>query len=290
MSFLATPEAAQAWAELGGFSSANKKVDPSVYPDPILQQTAGAIAEAEVFRFDLSDLQPAAFGATVGQGMWKLFQDFLKTRVTSTGSRSKLEGAAKKAYGEVIGRTAGPIAAEPPAGSASPAKERGRWRGYALAAVFLAPALVFLGVWVVYPTIYTISRSFYGRSGSTTSSGSTTTTGSSRATSSSPRSRTTSSGSRSCRRSSPAIGLIFAVLMERIRWSVAFKTVVFMPMAISAFAAGITWRIMYEQDPDRGAVNAGIDAVHEAVAPAGVLADAAPRPTRSRGRRRPGSS
>ncbi len=55
----------------------------------------------------------------------------------------------------------------------------------------------------------------------------------------------------------------------------AFKTVVFMPMAISAFAAGITWRIMYEQDPDRGAVNAGIAAVRDAVAPAGVLADAA---------------
>ena len=30
-----------------------------------------------------------------------------------------------------------------------------------------------------------------------------------------------------------AIGLIFAVLIERVRWSVAFKTVVFMPMAIS---------------------------------------------------------
>ena len=61
--------------------------------------------------------------------------------------------------------TAGPIAAEPPAGSVSPAKERGRWRSYAVAAVFLLPALVFLGIWVVYPTIYTISRSFYGRSG-----------------------------------------------------------------------------------------------------------------------------
>ena len=53
-----------------------------------------------------------------------------------------------------------------------------------------------------------------------------------------------------------AIGLIFAVLTERVRWSVAFKTVVFLPMAISAFATGVTWRIMYQQDPNVGAVNA----------------------------------
>ena len=61
-----------------------------------------------------------------------------------------------------------------------------------------------------------------------------------------------------------AIGLVFAVLTERIRWSVAFKTAVFMPMAISLFAAGVIWRIMYEQDPDQGAVNAAIAVVHDA--------------------------
>jgi len=30
------------------------------------------------------------------------------------------------------------------------------------------------------------------------------------------------------------------VLTERIRWSVAFKAAVFLPMAISAFATGVT--------------------------------------------------
>ena len=55
-----------------------------------------------------------------------------------------------------------------------------------------------------------------------------------------------------------AIGLIFAVLTERVRWSVAFKTVVFMPMAISAFAAAVIWRVMDQKDPDIGAVNAMI--------------------------------
>jgi alpha-glucoside transport system permease protein len=73
-----------------------------------------------------------------------------------------------------------------------------------------------------------------------------------------------------------AIGLIFAVLTERIAWSVAFKTAVFMPMAISAFAAGVTWRIMYQQDPEQGAINAAIAGVKDAVNPPGVLSEAAP--------------
>ena len=55
-----------------------------------------------------------------------------------------------------------------------------------------------------------------------------------------------------------AIGLVFAVLTERIRWSVAFKTAVFMPMAISLFAAGVIWRLMYTQDPTQGTINAAV--------------------------------
>src|SRR4051812_31122366 len=73
-----------------------------------------------------------------------------------------------------------------------------------------------------------------------------------------------------------AIGLIFAVLTERVSWAVAFKTVVFLPMAISAFATGITWRIMYVQDPNLGAVNAVGRAVHEWYQPSGTLSDALP--------------
>ena len=73
-----------------------------------------------------------------------------------------------------------------------------------------------------------------------------------------------------------AFGLIFAVLTERVRWAVAFKTIVFLPMAISAFATGVTWRIMYQQDPNVGAINAlgrvGVDAVSSP----GVLSERAP--------------
>src|SRR5581483_11374661 len=65
--FLTTSDAAEAWAAKGGFASLNKDLDTSVYPSDIERTTAGAISEASVFRFDLSDLQPAAFGGTVGQ-------------------------------------------------------------------------------------------------------------------------------------------------------------------------------------------------------------------------------
>src|SRR5581483_11562088 len=76
-----------------------------------------------------------------------------------------------------------------------------------------------------------------------------------------------------------AFGLLFAVLTERVRWAVAFKTVVFLPMAISAFATGVTWRIMYQQDPSVGAVNALGRVVSEAVSAPGVLSSALPSVT-----------
>jgi alpha-glucoside transport system substrate-binding protein len=96
--YLATPEASQIWAEKGGFSSPNKNLDTSVYPDEITKTTASALATTKVFRFDMSDLQPAAFGGTVGQGEFKIFQDFLKNPSNVNGIASALEDSAAKAY------------------------------------------------------------------------------------------------------------------------------------------------------------------------------------------------
>ena len=94
--YLATPEAAQIWAERGGFSSPNKNLDTSVYPDEITRTTASALAEAEVFRFDLSDLQPAAFGS---DAMFSLLQDFLRNPEDVDGTAQALETAAAAAFG-----------------------------------------------------------------------------------------------------------------------------------------------------------------------------------------------
>ena len=168
------------------------------------------------------------------------------------------------------------ITAEPPAQGAPPPTGKTRdWKGYAVALGFLAPTLFFLGLWIVYPAVNTFKRSFYSRSGDEfiwfdnyeqifTSDVLLTAV------------KNNAIWVLVVPALVTAIGLIFAVLTERVSWSVAFKTAVFMPMAISAFAAGVTWRIMYQQDPDQGAINAAIAAVRDAVDPPGVLSDAAP--------------
>ena len=71
---------------------------PSAYPDAITRATATAVGSAKAFVFDLSDLQPASFGGTVGQGEFKLFQDFLKNPSNAKGIAKQLESAAAKAY------------------------------------------------------------------------------------------------------------------------------------------------------------------------------------------------
>src|SRR5437763_9466110 len=161
-------------------------------------------------------------------------------------------------------------AAETPS-AGTPAE--GRWRQRAVTAAFLVPAAVFLTVWLVYPTIRTIIRSFFDANGSkfigfdnyktlfTTDTLKTAIKNNALWLAVVPAFVT-------------AIGLIFAVLTERVRWSVAFKTVVFMPMAISLFAAGVIWRIMDNQDPHLGALNAAQKVVHDTFSESGVLQQA----------------
>jgi alpha-glucoside transport system permease protein len=170
----------------------------------------------------------------------------------------------------------GGIAVEPQV-IAAPPPDTGPGLGrYFTGLMFLLPAFVLLIVWIVYPTIYTIVRSFYGQSGFGDFVGF----------DNYKTMFTTSTLTTAIKNNLiwiavvpafvTAIGLIFAVLTERVGWAVAFKTVVFLPMAISAFATGVTWRIMYQQDPDVGAVNALGRAVHDAFVPPGVLSSALP--------------
>jgi ABC-type glycerol-3-phosphate transport system substrate-binding protein len=98
VSYLATGAAQTIWAKRGGYTAPAKTVPASAYPDAITRATSTAVGKAKVFRFDLSDLQPASFGGTVGQGEFKLFQDFLKSPSNAKGIAQKLESAAAKAY------------------------------------------------------------------------------------------------------------------------------------------------------------------------------------------------
>lgn len=151
-----------------------------------------------------------------------------------------------------------------------------RRRQLLIAAGFLAPALVILGALVVYPIIYTLVRSTYSANGKEfvgfdnyvamfTSD-------------------TTFTAIRNniiwvvvapilC----TTLGLIFAVLMDRISWATAFKLIIFMPMAISMLAAGVIFRGMFQEDPDIGVVNAAVVAVQDVFTDAANFPGAGPR-------------
>lgn len=149
----------------------------------------------------------------------------------------------------------------------------GPWGQRAMTALFLGPAAVMLVVWLVYPTLKTFVRSFYGRDGSDWVG-----LENYRALFTTDTLQTAIQNNAIWVGVVPAlvtsIGLIFAVLTERVRWGVAFKIAVFMPMAISLFAAGVIWHIMYTQDPGQGAVNAAINVVDDTFSSAGVLTSA----------------
>ncbi len=156
-----------------------------------------------------------------------------------------------------------------------PGTRPGPWSRHRATLAFLAPAAILLGIWIVYPTISTIIRSFFDRDGSgfvgldnykeifTTDLLVTAIKNNAIWLAVVPALVT-------------AIGLVFGVLIERIPWSVAFRAAVFMPMAISLFAAGVIWRVMDQQDPEIGAINAGIAVVADTVNPPGAFSAAEP--------------
>ncbi|MFI1397864.1 carbohydrate ABC transporter permease [Streptomyces sp. NPDC020681] len=146
-----------------------------------------------------------------------------------------------------------------------------------VAAGFLLPALVLLGALVVYPIGYSVYRSFIDQSGSgfagldnykeifTDDTILTAVKNNAIWVALAPTVST-------------ALGLIFAVLTERVRWGTAFKLIVFMPMAISMLAAGIIFRLVYEQDPDRGIANAIWVGVHDTFSESTGFPNAHPLP------------
>lgn len=140
-----------------------------------------------------------------------------------------------------------------------------RW----LALLFLLPALFLLGAIVVYPTVDTIAQSFqhdttrawvgldnYRRAAQSDTI------------------ITALKNNAIWVLSAPAIittlGLMFAVLTERVRYATAIKIIVFMPMAISFLATGVIWRLMYEPSPSQGLINAAIAKVVNVTGGAGT--------------------
>jgi alpha-glucoside transport system permease protein len=141
----------------------------------------------------------------------------------------------------------------------APERLRGRLRPW----LWLLPALLFLFLFLVWPTILTIARSFQGALAGTfvgldnyvwffTSS----------------------DALISLRNNlmwvvlltvfTVGLGLLIAVLVDRVRYEQAAKAIIFVPLAISMTAAGVIWRFMFEYQspgqPQTGTLN-GILAV-----------------------------
>ena len=126
--------------------------------------------------------------------------------------------------------------------------------------LWLAPALAFLGVFLVYPTIATIIRRFMNRRGNSFIG------------LENYQWFFSQSDTLIALRNNalwvvllPALvvglGLLVAILVDRVRYEGVAKSIVFLPLAISFVAASVIWRFMYELDPKIGTLNAVVTAV-----------------------------
>ncbi|WP_068304823.1 carbohydrate ABC transporter permease [Pararhodobacter sp. CCB-MM2] len=121
--------------------------------------------------------------------------------------------------------------------------------------LFLLPAMLALGLYLVYPVIGSFIRSLYNRSGTEFIG--------------------LDNYSRLARSedfrtaflnnflwvlvvpaASTFLGLVVAQLTDRLRWGSVAKSLIFMPMAISFVGASLIWKFVYTQDPDIGLLNA----------------------------------
>ncbi|WP_237693539.1 ABC transporter permease subunit, partial [Streptomyces sp. SID2888] len=140
---------------------------------------------------------------------------------------------------------------------------RARRRGRAAALLFAFPALLLLGALVVYPVLFSIGRSFFDASGNRFVGGENYTE-MFRDPATLKAIRNTTIWVVVAPALLTGLGLILAVLVEKVRWATAFKLLLFMPMAVSFLAAGITFRLAYDEDPDKGVLNAAVVSVHDA--------------------------
>ncbi|MER6983607.1 ABC transporter permease subunit, partial [Streptomyces carpinensis] len=142
---------------------------------------------------------------------------------------------------------------------------RARRRGRTVALLFVFPALLLLGALVLYPVLFSVGRSFFDASG-TRFVGGDNYTEMFRDPATLKAIRNTVVWVVVAPALLTGLGLILAVLVEKVRWATAFKLLLFMPMAVSFLAAGIIFRLAYDQDPDKGVLNAAAVSVHDAFA------------------------
>ncbi|MEV8090893.1 ABC transporter permease [Streptomyces nigra] len=151
----------------------------------------------------------------------------------------------------------------PPAASPGATRaRRSRRRARVIAVLFVLPALLLLGALVVYPVLFSVGRSFFDASG-TRFVGGDNYSEMFRDPATLKAIRNTTIWVVVAPTLLTGLGLILAVLVEKVRWATAFKLLLFMPMAVSFLAAGIIFRLAYDEDPDKGVLNAAAVSVHD---------------------------
>ncbi|MDG9715180.1 ABC transporter permease subunit [Streptomyces sp. DH24] len=163
-------------------------------------------------------------------------------------------------------------AGPPTAAGPAPGPRQRRRRGRIIALLFVFPAVLLLGALVVYPVLFSVGRSFFDASGNNFV-GAENYTEMFQDPATLKAIRNTTIWVVVAPALLTGLGLILAVLVEKVRWATAFKLLMFLPMAVSFLAAGIIFRLAYEEDPDKGVLNAAMVSVHDA------FEDAASYPT-----------
>jgi alpha-glucoside transport system permease protein len=162
-------------------------------------------------------------------------------------------------------------------GARRPPRPGAKRRNITIAVSFLAPALVLLGVLVAYPVIYSVWRSLYDAAGTNFLG-----LGNYATMFTDPSTFTAIRNNVIWVVVVPVtvtiLGLIFAVLMDKIKWGIAFKLIVFMPMAISMVAAGVIFRTTFQESPQLGVVNAALVGIHDTFGGGSAYPNARPRP------------
>jgi alpha-glucoside transport system permease protein len=138
--------------------------------------------------------------------------------------------------------------------------------------IYVAPVLIFLTIFLVYPSLSTFRLSFYG-----------------------PNSKefvglenyvfafTTDSMLQAFKNNAIWLaifilftvggGLVIAVLVDKVRYESAAKSAIFLPQAISFVGAGVIWRFVYDYRPEVGLLNAILNQIIVDYDPIGWLVD-----------------
>ena len=133
---------------------------------------------------------------------------------------------------------------------------------------FLGPALIILGALLVYPIIFTGVRSTFDAAGDTFVG-----LANYEQIFTNPRTLIAVRNNLIWVLVVPVIittlGLVFAVLSNRLAWRAAFRMAIFLPLVVSGLAAGVTFRFLFAASPEVGTANAMLRGVVHLFQPPG---------------------